>query len=150
MRGIYLMITLCLFAAFAAFLFHSASKGEEIFFGSKISPEQKKQMNAGEPTAVASKFSGDVSSASIVSRDFRANLKPRGVLPQDSAEVSKRLREMQRTDDDGLEVVTMPDGHKSIYLKGRFQHVTRLVVAEDGRLIPSCGGKPHGEEVLGE
>lgn len=60
-----------------------------------------------------------------------------------------RLREMLRRDDEGLEIVTMPDGHQSIDLKGRFQHVTRLVRAEDGTLVPVCG-LHMPEEVAGE
>ncbi len=63
--------------------------------------------------------------------------------------VKNRLREMMRKDDDGLEIVTMPDGHKSIHLKGRFQHISRLVVAENGRLVPACGAYVP-EEVAGE
>jgi hypothetical protein len=53
--------------------------------------------------------------------------------------VAARLREMQRTDDEGLVVETMPDGHQSIHLQGRFQHVTSLVRKDDGSMVPVCG-----------
>lgn len=62
------------------------------------------------------------------------------VMNAEREAVEARLREMQRRDDEGLVVETMPGGHQSIHLQGRFQHVTRLVRAEDGRMVPVCGG----------
>jgi len=59
--------------------------------------------------------------------------------PGEAQAVRDRLQEMLRRDDEGLEVITMPDGHQSIDLKGRFQHVSRLVEAKDGTLVPACG-----------
>lgn len=62
-----------------------------------------------------------------------------GTKKVQSQAVKDRLREMSRRDDEGLELVTMPDGHQSIDLKGRFHHISSLVMAEDGTLVVSCG-----------
>ena len=58
--------------------------------------------------------------------------------------MEEMLREGRRRDGNGLVVETMPDGHKSIDLQGRFQHVTSLVETADGRMVPVCGGGALG------
>ncbi len=73
----------------------------------------------------------------------------RNMRLEDSKAVKDKLREMMRRDDEGLEIVTMPDGHQSIDLKGRFKHVSRLVQGKDGKLVVACG-EFSPEEVAGE
>lgn len=83
-------------------------------------------------------------------RDVENGLPDRGRVEDgrlsQSETVEARLREMVRRDDEGLVVETMPDGHQSIHLQGRFQHVTRLIENADGEMVAVCGGVLAGEE----
>ncbi|MGJ8644443.1 MAG: hypothetical protein ACSHX9_13625 [Luteolibacter sp.] len=83
------------------------------------------------------------------SRNFRKTERGAGerLANAESEVVKARLREMQRRDDEGLMVETMPDGHQSIHLQGRFQHVTRLVETGDGRMVPVCGNYVPSAEI---
>ena len=138
MRDRFLLATLLLLAGVAAvFMWLQVGGGEsfetvEVDPGAAAEPSGIQEVEHAEAIVAGERLSPrqrDFSEKNVVSED----------PPGESVTVTARLREMQRRDDEGLEVVTMPDGHQSIDLKGRFQHVTRLVVAEDGSLVPVCG-----------
>ena len=62
------------------------------------------------------------------------------MLAEQRREARAQLREGLRRDDEGLVVETMADGHESIDLQGRFQHVTSLVETAEGEMVPMCSG----------
>ncbi len=138
MRGKILLLTLLLLAVLAAVLISFPGRGGEAASGSDSSHEKNSvadpAMSVGD---LAGENRGDESKGL---RGFPINARFGEERSDASQAVRDRLLEMQRRDDVGLEIVTMPDGHQSIDLKGRFQHVTSLVVAEDGSLVPVCGG----------
>jgi hypothetical protein len=143
LNGKNLLLGLVLGAAVVAFLLYFPSGG-----GS--SQESEKDSGRINPdvgdTGILFGRAAEKNDGTDLFERFPRDSKVSARLGAESEAVRERLREMQRMDDDGLEVVTMPDGHQSIHLQGRFQHVTRLVAVEDGSLVPVCGGYLPGEK----
>ncbi|MEP2774479.1 MAG: hypothetical protein ABJQ29_15365 [Luteolibacter sp.] len=152
MNGKTLLLALVLIAAVALLLIYMPSGGG-VSAGADRSNEKAGAMDTGGAAggrATDDKDSDLVEEIFDVSRENGKAREERNT-DGDTAAVRERLREMQRRDDEGLEMITLPDGHQSIDLKGRFQHVTQLVVAEDGTVVPVCGGHfPDPGEVPGE
>lgn len=61
-----------------------------------------------------------------------------GTKHPDPSSQDDRLAGMMRRDFDGLTVTTHPDGRRSIHLGGRFQHVSSVVTAADGKAHIKC------------
>lgn len=61
-----------------------------------------------------------------------------GEAAQSEAELTSQLIEMTSESDDGLVVVTLPDGSKSVDLQGRFMSVAMAGKDADGNPIVVC------------
>lgn len=70
----------------------------------------------------------------ISSADVQSN-----ILASDTGIQSRNtLPEQMRWDDEGLEVEVHPDGMESIYLDGRFTHVSAAIRDENGEIQIQC------------
>jgi len=136
MRKKTLLLILLFLAGIAAILVSVFHRSDETFLWAEKDREGRRWAQPPVPSGGVDQ-SGDLVNAYPM--NFPTRAKPGDERQGESQAVKDRLQEMLRRDDEGLEVITMPDGHQSIHLKGRFQHVSRLVEAKDGTLVPACG-----------
>jgi hypothetical protein len=144
--GKSLLLALVLIAAVAG-LWMGFPSGGGIVAGEKGADDGALNRDDGVEAVGAPEDGGEVFSGNVREPVSSASERLAAAAEREAAEA--RLREMQRRDDEGLVVETMPDGHQSIHLQGRFQHVTRLVEGADGKMVPVCGAyvpREAGEE----
>ncbi len=147
MNGKTLLLALTLLAVLVAVFFFLPRVGRGVA-SEADSDLEREEIESREAGVVAEE--GGAPEVNALPGNARKTIRPgESDLEKTGREAAReRLRDMLRRDDEGLEIVTMPDGHQSIDLKGRFHHVTRLVKAEDGTLVPVCGS--HMPEEVGD
>lgn len=93
---------------------------------------------AKEPLADASTFWAAPASGGGVVAPLSRELPADGDETALLLENQRVLREAMRTDSEGLELKEHPDGRRSVFLEGRFLHMSVAFRDEDGSFIKRC------------